>query len=139
MHYCLITFIELDNVFLFSENISTDCTIYSSSSFSSLSFISSPPFRLVTSSHIRFASSVHSVPTPNSIEAVRFDKGLLHPRGENILHEESLAHYRLLWKSGISVRPPAFVLLSCGCTDSEQDPVHYMHQYIHTYISLCER
>ena len=98
-----------------------------------------PPFRLVTSSHIRFASSVHSVPTPNSIEAVRFDKGLLHPRGENILHEESLAHYRLLWKSGISVRPPAFVLLSCGCTDSEQDPVDYMHQYIHTYISLCER
>lgn len=86
-----------------------------------------PPFRLVTSSHIRFASSAHSVPTPNSIEAVRFDKGWLHPRGENILHEESLAHYRLLWKSGISVRPPAFVLLSCGLPGGEQDPVAYMH------------
>ena len=121
---------KLANVNILSENVSTDCTISSSSSssFSSLSFISSPPFRLVTSSHIRFASSVHTVPTPNSIEAVRFDKGWLHPRGENILREESLAHYRLLWKSGISVRPPAFVLLSCGYPSDEQDPVAYMHQ-----------
>lgn len=87
---------------------------HSSSSFSPLSFISSPPFRLVTSSHIRFASSFHSVPTPSSIDAARFDKGWLHPRGENISHQESLAHYRLLCKSGILVRPPAFAVPSCG-------------------------
>ena len=42
--YFTITFKELGNVNILSENVSTDCTIYSSSSFSSLSFISSPPF-----------------------------------------------------------------------------------------------
>jgi hypothetical protein len=74
-------------------------------SFSSLSFISSPPFRLVTSSHIRFASLIHRVPTPRSAEWKLLRECYIQERsgGGDILHQEPLAHYRLLWQSRILV------------------------------------